>query len=103
MKKHAPWIVSRTRWLRRTGYSEVAPVSVGVVLNGFTVWSTAEGLSGDSADMSSDPDGDGINNLLEFAIAGDPLAASESARLPAASPIPEADGAAFIRLAVTVL
>ncbi|MDB6079543.1 MAG: hypothetical protein JWO82_3290, partial [Akkermansiaceae bacterium] len=38
----------------------------------FTNWATAAGLTGAQAAATADPDGDGVLNLLEFAVNGDP-------------------------------
>lgn len=47
----------------------------------FDSWASSEGLTGASALDTADPDGDGINNLLEYAFDLDPNA-SDSNKLP---------------------
>jgi Immunoglobulin domain/Immunoglobulin I-set domain len=62
-----------------TATSNSVTVTVGSASTPYQTWSTAKGLtSGVNDGVSQDPDGDGINNLLEFALNGDPLAASTS-------------------------
>jgi autotransporter-associated beta strand protein len=51
--------------------------------DGFTGWAASFGLAGESALASADPDGDGIQNLIEFVLGTDPTAASSG--LPAAT------------------
>ncbi len=50
----------------------------------FEAWKTAAGLTGDQAD----PDGDGLDNLLEFALGGNPL-------IPSNAPLPQLKTAVF--------
>lgn len=44
----------------------------------FAIWAHGEGLVGDEALASADPDGDGIGNALEFLLRGDPESAELS-------------------------
>lgn len=48
----------------------------------FATWATAQGLAGDAALATADPDGDGLPNLVEFALGGDPLAADTAQLQP---------------------
>jgi beta-glucanase (GH16 family) len=48
----------------------------------FAIWAQDEGLAGPAALASADPDGDGVENALEFLLRGDPEAA-DLAILPA--------------------
>ena len=60
--------------------------------SGFLSWATTKGLtSGVNDGVGQDPDNDGVSNLLEFVLGGNPLASS-SAILPSLS----ADGANFV-------
>lgn len=54
-------------------------VSAGFArMNAYELWASAAGLSGAQAEPLADADGDGLANLLEYATAGDPLAAGVS-------------------------
>ncbi|MEY4488613.1 MAG: hypothetical protein RIQ79_1121, partial [Verrucomicrobiota bacterium] len=65
--------------------SNSVTVTVGSALTPYQTWSAAKGLTtGFNDGVSQDPDNDGIKNLLEFALNGDPLAASTSV-LPVAT------------------
>lgn len=44
-----------------------------VIEKGVDAWAEAAGLSGDAADPLADPDGDGVPNLLAYALGADPL------------------------------
>lgn len=48
----------------------------------FATWAAAQGLTGNAALASADPDGDGLPNLVEFALGGDPLAADTAQLQP---------------------
>ena len=49
----------------------------------FEAWIASYGLTGGNATISADPDGDGIPNLMEYALDGcNPTIAADSARLP---------------------
>jgi len=48
----------------------------------FVNWSEKKGLSGADAERDADPDGDGLNNLAEYALGGNPSSADDAARLP---------------------
>jgi hypothetical protein len=61
--------------------SDVVSVTVGSA-SAYQSWASAQGLSSGVNDgATQDPDGDGVSNLLEFALGGNPLAAN-SAILP---------------------
>ncbi|MBI9021031.1 MAG: heparin lyase I family protein [Verrucomicrobia bacterium] len=45
----------------------------------FLIWAAEYGLSGTDADMLSDPDGDRLNNLMEYALGGSPTNSADSA------------------------
>lgn len=47
-------------------------------------WATAKGLTGANNGANDDPDFDGISNIIEFALDGDPLA-SDTSKLPVSS------------------
>jgi hypothetical protein len=49
-----------------------------IVKSYYEGWQEGYGLSGADADMTADPDGDGINNLAEYAIGGNPTNAADS-------------------------
>ncbi|MCW1923867.1 discoidin domain-containing protein [Luteolibacter arcticus] len=59
--------------------SIVVATSGGIVVSPYATWAATHGLDGSSND--TDSDGDGINNLLEFYLNGDPLT-SDSSTLP---------------------
>jgi lysophospholipase L1-like esterase len=44
----------------------------------FAGWTTQKGLSGADTNYFADPDGDGINNLLEYATGGNPASTNDS-------------------------
>jgi len=47
----------------------------GLKIGGYDAWISGYGLSGADAEPDADPGGDGINNLLKFALGGDPTRA----------------------------
>jgi hypothetical protein len=47
----------------------------------FVTWASDNGLEGADAAKSADPDGDGVNNLLEFATNSDPKNGGSKARV----------------------
>ena len=64
-------LVNEGRTLRLTDYKLVAPT--------FENWASQHGLSGAAAAMTADPDGDGLANLLEYALGKDPNGSDGSA------------------------
>ncbi|MEK7950103.1 beta strand repeat-containing protein [Luteolibacter soli] len=46
----------------------------------YDAWATGKGLTGGNAASTADPDQDGVSNLLEFALDGDPLSASDKGK-----------------------
>jgi hypothetical protein len=57
-------------------------VVAGSSPQGFEAWAQAEGLSGQDALPSADPDGDGVANLLEYILGGKALQPDAAAILP---------------------
>jgi hypothetical protein len=55
-----------------TSYGEQLSFSTLASVADFTSWAAAQGLSGTSAALTADPDGDGMNNLLEYGLGLDP-------------------------------
>lgn len=60
----------RGRW-------SIGTTATTLILNyrpdGYIVWQEARNWNGADSDMPADPDGDGLSNLLEYALAGNPL------------------------------
>jgi hypothetical protein len=48
----------------------------------YAQWATDNGLTGDAALRTADPDLDGMDNLLEYALGGDPNVDDATAKLP---------------------
>lgn len=65
-----------------SGYVDLAVLSVPVLYPGYGEWSIDAGLSGSAVGMDADADGDGVNNLLEYALGGDPANDDAAAILP---------------------
>ena len=53
----------------------------GVVDSAYDTWATAKGLTGANNGKAQDPDGDGKNNLYEFAFDGDPLSGANDGKI----------------------
>lgn len=62
----------------------------------YITWAAARGLSGGAAAVDADPDGDGINNLLEFALATEPNPANPNSQSQGALPTPVISGTNLI-------
>ncbi|MDB4732318.1 acetylxylan esterase, partial [bacterium] len=60
-------------------------VQLILTANGYGTWAAGKSLSGEEVNTSANPDGDQLNNLQEFALGGDPLAADGTAILPSLS------------------
>ncbi len=60
----------------------VRRVDVTVNGTGFAAWTRSQGLRGELAAPDADPDGDGLANLLEYALGGAPLIADSTVRGP---------------------
>lgn len=67
--------------LAKAGDSVVLNYAVAVA-NPYADWANTNGLSGSGALASADPDRDGITNLIEFVIGGNPSSGSEGAKQP---------------------
>lgn len=78
---------SPNRWLEGSAAATQSflPYSTG----GYAQWTVAKGLSGGSAQASADPDGDGRDNLQEYAFGGHPAVhdAAYAASAPIAGPV----------------
>jgi autotransporter-associated beta strand protein len=53
-------------------FSGTGKLQVGVITDPFASWVAGFGLTGGDAAKTADPDGDGLSNLLEFALDGNP-------------------------------
>jgi hypothetical protein len=53
----------------------------------FVEWTAGYGLSGSDAEQDADPDNDGINNLYEYGLGGDPTDASNVGAKPVYSQV----------------
>jgi len=58
--------------------SNTVAVTVGTPATPYETWSTGQGLTSGNNGASQDPDGDGIANLLEFVLGGNPLSATSA-------------------------
>lgn len=65
---------------------------------GLTAWAAQHGLTGDAALAGSDPDSDGLNNLLEYALGLSPLSSSGA---PVATRIQTIDGQRYLTFTYT--
>lgn len=71
-------------------------ISISSTTGGFAAWAAAAGIPADQQGAAQDPDGDGVPNLLEFALAGLPgNPGSQGIQAPVAT-----SGSAVITLAV---
>ena len=64
-------------------FSGTAKLQVGLIIDPFISWigSSAFGLATADQGKTQDPDGDGLNNLLEFAIDGNPASGASSGKV----------------------
>lgn len=78
---------SPNRWIEASApvTQSFLPYSPG----GYAQWTVAKGLAGGSAQRSADPDGDGRDNLTEYAFGGHPAVhdAAYAASAPVAGPV----------------
>ena len=63
-----------------TNYSNEATLLIKKLV--FSNWAEQNGLSGDDAAFDADPDGDGLNNLGEYALGGNPNTDDAASFLP---------------------
>lgn len=90
---------SSSYWVRVTngGGSADSQAAAITVLTPLETWAAGQGLSGPDAGPDADPDGDGLVNLIEFALGGHPSSLSQSVlptiEMPSASTL----GLAFRR------
>ncbi len=61
-----------------TNWSDVTLTAIASTLN-YTAWATVKALTGPAAQPTADPDGDSLENLLEYALERDPLKADSAA------------------------
>lgn len=61
----------------------------------YGLWASGFGLSGLAAHAASDPDSDGLSNLLEFALGGDPAGGPDPGILPQTEVSPSEAGASL--------
>ena len=66
-----------------TGYSLVTVGNSLMLATPFGKWAAEHGLTGNNALPTADPDGDGLNNLLEFVLGGNPNASDNASVSPA--------------------
>jgi autotransporter-associated beta strand protein len=71
-------------------------VTTGPVGDAYTAWAALAGLTGNDALSTADPDGDAVQNLLEFVLGSSPTAASTSA-LPTSVSVPNSLALSFSR------
>lgn len=63
-------------------FSGTGKIQVGVATDPFTAWINSFTFDpGDDKSKTGDPDGDGMNNLLEFALDGDPSSSTPSGKV----------------------
>ena len=68
----------------------------------YDTWATAKGLTGANNAKDADPDGDGRNNLLEFALDGDPLSSANDGKMVASLADPDGAGPETSALVLTL-
>ena len=73
----------KARWLRFVSLAEVqsrtfsSAAEITVLPGGFDAWKTKTGMQ--MSEPNANPDGDGLSNLLEYALAGNPVTADPAA------------------------
>lgn len=65
----------------RTIFFDDASFTIGAVPDAFTTWAADKGLTEGGDGEQDDPDNDGANNLVEFALNGNPLSGSDQGML----------------------
>lgn len=58
--------------------SNTATVTVASTASAYDTWATSQGLTSGNNGSTADPDADGVVNLLEFALGGNPLSATSA-------------------------
>lgn len=62
-------------------FSGTGKLQVGVISDPYSAWIGGFGLALADQDKTDDPDGDGMNNLLEFALDGNPASGASSGKV----------------------
>ncbi len=71
--------LTTTYWVRVTGTGGTVDSNAATVtVRSFDQWSATRGLSGADALLTADPDGDGLNNLMEYALHANPTVSDPS-------------------------
>ncbi|MCU0795628.1 MAG: autotransporter-associated beta strand repeat-containing protein [Akkermansiaceae bacterium] len=82
------------------GYNDgVDSHNIALVATGgtpFTTWASGNGLAGGDAAAEADPDGDGLNNAIEFVIGGQPNPANANASSVGIAPTGVEDGSELV-------
>jgi len=73
---------------------EVSFQTTSAPSNPYDIWAAASGLGGADAQFAGDPDGDGLENGVEFVIGGNPKQATDADKAPALTR--EADAVVFV-------
>jgi autotransporter-associated beta strand protein len=76
-----PTLTQGLQW-NTDSFSTMGQISVeSSFVDPFATWASDNGLQGADAERAADPDGDGVNNLLEFATNSNPTNGSSRARV----------------------
>lgn len=81
-------------------YSATRVSLVSTAVTPYSTWAAAAGLAGPDAAMTADPDADGLANLIEFALNGNPLQADAAGVLHTSVGTVGADNALLLTIAV---